>query len=96
MHTDSRMANNSAAFTEKPDFEDFQAEMQSLYDSKCGESGIFFREAVKKKAEQIGKRSDPDHQPLRRKSLLGGDGQAATNVQLVERDQCVPTTRSLP
>ena len=55
-----RMANNSAVFTSKPEFEDFQAEMQSLYDSKCGERGILNREAVKKKAEEIGRDPSPD------------------------------------
>lgn len=55
-----RMANNSAVFTSKPEFEDFQAELQSLYDSKCGERGILNREAVKKKAEKIGRDSTPD------------------------------------
>jgi len=55
-----RMANNSAVFTSKPEFEDFQAEMQSLYDSKCGERGILNREAVKRKAWSIGRDDTPD------------------------------------
>ena len=57
-----RMANNSAVFTDKPEFVAFQAEMQSLYDSKCGERGILNRQAVQKKAEEIGR--DHEHKFL--------------------------------
>ncbi len=41
-----RLANNSVAYTEKPDFESFLAEMQNLYESKAGERGIFSRVAA--------------------------------------------------
>ena len=37
-----RLANNSVAYTEKPDFEVLSVnEMQNMYESKAGERGIF-------------------------------------------------------
>ena len=57
-HGQRALANNSAAYTEKPDFQVFQDEMRSLYDSFSGERGIFNREAAKKKAAKYNKR-DP-------------------------------------
>jgi ribonucleoside-diphosphate reductase alpha chain len=54
------LANNSAVYTEKPDFGVFQTELKSLYDSYSGERGIFNREGAKKKIEALGVR-DPDH-----------------------------------
>jgi hypothetical protein len=42
------LANNSAAYTEKPDIGIFMKEWLSLYDSKSGERGIFNREAANK------------------------------------------------
>ena len=62
---DSRMANNSAAYTEKPEFQAFQAEMQALYESFSGERGIFNREAVQKKAQESSHEQKRD-QPMRR------------------------------
>ena len=55
-----RLANNSVAYTEKPDFESFLAEMQTMYESKAGERGIFSRIAAKKIAARNGRR-DPEH-----------------------------------
>jgi ribonucleoside-diphosphate reductase alpha chain len=54
-----RLANNSVAYTEKPDFEAFLTEMQNLYESKSGERGIFSRFATQKIAERNGRR---DHE----------------------------------
>ena len=54
-----RLANNSVAYTEKPDFEAFLSEMHTMYDSKAGERGIFSRVAAKKIAARNGRR-DPD------------------------------------
>ena len=54
-----RLANNSVAYTEKPDFESFLAEMQNMYESKAGERGIFSRIAAQKIAARNGSR-DPD------------------------------------
>jgi len=51
-----RLANNSVAYTEKPDFEAFLSEMHTLYDSKAGERGIFSRVAAKKIAGRNGRR----------------------------------------
>ena len=56
-----RLANNSVAYTEKPDFESFLSEMQTLYESKAGERGIFSRVAAQKIAGRNGRR-DPDHE----------------------------------
>lgn len=50
------LANNSVAYTEKPDFDSFLREMVSLYESKSGERGIFFRGAAEKQATKNGRR----------------------------------------
>lgn len=52
------LANNSAAFTERPDFEVFMDEWLSLYKSKSGERGIYNRQAAKDKATFIGRDAD--------------------------------------
>lgn len=57
------MANNSVAYTEKPDIGIFMEEWKSLYDSKSGERGIFNRESCKKIVESIGRR-DVNHEFL--------------------------------
>jgi len=51
-----RLANNSVAYTEKPDFEAFLGEMQNMYESKAGERGIFSRVAAQKIAARNGRR----------------------------------------
>ena len=56
-----RLANNSVAYTEKPDFESFLSEMQTMYESKAGERGIFSRVAAQKIAGRNGRR-DADHE----------------------------------
>ncbi len=50
------LANNSAAYTERPSMELFMKEWLSLIESKSGERGIFNREAAIKKAIQSGRR----------------------------------------
>lgn len=55
------LANNSAAYTEKPDMGIFIEEWMSLIQSKSGERGIFNRVAAKKKAAEFGRR-DPNHE----------------------------------
>jgi ribonucleoside-diphosphate reductase alpha chain len=50
------LANNSAVYTEKPDFNTFLREWQTLYESKSGERGIFNRVATKLQAEMSGRR----------------------------------------
>ena len=56
-----RLANNSVAYTEKPDVGSFMREWNALYESKSGERGIFNREGARKSIERNGRR-DPDHQ----------------------------------
>lgn len=50
------LANNSVAYTEKPDMQQFLNEWISLYESKSGERGIFNRVAVQKKYKKQGRR----------------------------------------
>lgn len=50
------LANNSAAYTERPAMELFMKEWFSLAESKSGERGIFNREAAVKKALATGRR----------------------------------------
>jgi len=51
------LANNSVAYTEKPDMETFLTEWTSLVKSKSGERGIFSRVAAKKQAAKNGRRN---------------------------------------
>ena len=53
------LANNSACYTEKPDFEAFLDEWRSLYESRSGERGVFSRVASQKQAAKNGRR-DPE------------------------------------
>jgi ribonucleoside-diphosphate reductase alpha chain len=55
------LANNSAAYTERPDMNVFFEEWHSLYKSKSGERGIFNRVAAKKKVAENGRR-ELDHE----------------------------------
>lgn len=50
------LANNSVAYTEKPDMETFLREWSALVESKSGERGIFNRVASKKQAAKNGRR----------------------------------------
>lgn len=50
------LANNSACYTEKPDFEAFLNEWQALYESRSGERGMFSRVASQKIASKNGRR----------------------------------------
>jgi ribonucleoside-diphosphate reductase alpha chain len=50
------LANNSVAYTEKPDVGIFLKEWTTLYESKSGERGIFNRVAATKKASANGRR----------------------------------------
>lgn len=53
------LANNSVAYTEKPDVETFMREWTALIESKSGERGIFNRVASQKQASKNGRR-DPN------------------------------------
>jgi len=54
------LANNSVAYTEKPNMETFMREWLALVESKSGERGIFNREASKKQAAKNDRR-DPNY-----------------------------------
>lgn len=57
-----QLANNSAAFNEKPEFQVFLKEWMSLYESKSGERGIYNRVAATKQVVKYGRRNpDYDH-----------------------------------
>ena len=51
------LANNSVAYTEKPDMGVFMREWQALYESKSGERGIFARYAA---SSMVPERRDPE------------------------------------
>lgn len=55
-HPERALANNSAAYTEKPEMALFLKEWASLYESKSGERGIFNRVAATTQAEFCGRR----------------------------------------
>jgi ribonucleoside-diphosphate reductase alpha chain len=50
------LANNSVAYTDRPEVGHFMAEWLSLYESKAGERGIFNRQAVTQKVLENGRR----------------------------------------
>lgn len=52
------LANNSAVYDEKPGVGEFLEEWSSLYESKSGERGIYYRTGIRNKTERIGRR-DP-------------------------------------
>lgn len=56
------LSNNSVAYTEKPDVGIFLREMESLYESKSGERGIFNREAARKAATSSGRRETDNYE----------------------------------
>ena len=56
------LANNSAAYTEKPDIGIFMDEWKALYDSKSGERGIFNRASANRMAEVSGRRVTEGHE----------------------------------
>jgi ribonucleoside-triphosphate reductase len=60
-HDYRRLANNSVAYTEQPDAHKFLSEWMKLIESKCGERGIFNREAAQLAAAATHRR-DPDHE----------------------------------
>jgi len=58
-NTQRALANNSVAYTDKPDMETFMREWLSLVESKSGERGIFSRPASIAKVKENGRR-DPE------------------------------------
>jgi ribonucleoside-triphosphate reductase len=55
------LANNSACYTERPEFDFFLDEMRALYESKAGERGLFSRQAAQHIAARNGRR-DADYE----------------------------------
>lgn len=55
------LANNSVAYTEKPDMISFLKEFRSLYQSKAGERGIVNKEALRRKADANGREHEGDY-----------------------------------
>ena len=55
------LANNSACYTQRPEFDFFLDEMRALYESKAGERGVFSRRAAQSIAERNGRR-DPGYE----------------------------------
>ena len=51
------LANNSVAYTDKPDAETFMREWTALIESKSGERGIFNRQASQRQAAKNGRRN---------------------------------------
>lgn len=57
---DRAFANNSVAYTEKPDMGTFMKEWESLYSSKSGERGMFYRNAAVAQATKNGRRESAE------------------------------------
>lgn len=55
-----RLANNSVAYTEKPEVEIFMKEFLTLIESKAGERGMFNREGARKHVAKNGRRAIKD------------------------------------
>lgn len=54
------LANNSVAYSEKPDMGVYMQEWSALYESKSGERGVFNRVAATKQAQRTGRRNYKD------------------------------------
>lgn len=52
------LANNSIAYTEKPDLETYMREMTALIESKSGERGIYNKEAAKNQVRSLNMRKN--------------------------------------
>ncbi len=63
IHPQRALANNSVAYTEKPDLDSFSKEWRTLYKSKSGERGIWNKEGAKRIAEARGREHDGDYIP---------------------------------
>jgi ribonucleoside-triphosphate reductase len=55
------LANNSVAYTEKPDLTSFLKEFRSMYQSKAGERGLVNKEALRHKAESCKREHSGDY-----------------------------------
>lgn len=57
-HPEFALANNSAVYEEKPTVGEFMQEWLSLYNSKSGERGIYYRKGIRDKIKALGKRNE--------------------------------------
>lgn len=57
-HPEFALANNSAVYEEKPAVGEFMQEWLSLYNSKSGERGIYYRKGIRDKIKALGKRNE--------------------------------------
>ena len=83
-----QLANNSVAYTEKPDIESFSKEWRNQYTSRSGERGIVNKEALRKKAESCGREFAGDYllNPCG-ESILRDTGQACNLSEIVVRPE---------
>jgi len=81
------LANNSVAYTEKPDMESFLKEWENLYESKSGERGMFSRVAANKQMAKNGRRQERDDTICNPCSeiLLRGNGGLCNLTEVVVR-----------
>lgn len=84
------LANNSVAYTEKPDTERFMQEWLNLIRSKSGERGIFNRESAKFIVSQIGRR-DPNYDWGTNPCCFTGDTRLLTTMGYMPMDMLVDT-----
>lgn len=96
------MSNNSVAYTEKPEHHRFAKEWMALWESRCGERGIFNREAAKKQVEK-NQRRDPNHEwgtnPCVTKDtwIMTGDGSKQVSELIGKKDlTCVVNGKAYP
>lgn len=75
------LANNSVAYTEKPDIDSFSKEWRTLYKSKSGERGIWNKVSAKFIAEARGREHDGDYIP---NPCVTGDTKILTDNGYVE------------
>jgi ribonucleoside-triphosphate reductase len=88
-----RLANNSVAYTEKPDFEAFLNEMKTMYESRAGERGLFSRVAAQKIAARNGRRdSEQDFGTNPCSEIILRSNQFCNLSEVVVREDDTPET----
>ncbi len=80
------LANNSVAYTEKPDMETFMDEWVSLVKSKSGERGIFNRVAAQKQAAKQGRVKDLNYGTNPCSEIILRDKQFCNLTEVVVRN----------
>ena len=84
------LANNSVAYTEKPDSETFLREWCSLVESKSGERGIFNRVAARRQVEKYGRRK-PDYEWGTNPCCVSGETPILTSQGYKQIDSVIDT-----